>query len=115
MDFGIAETGFARGSPPGATTEVLRVGFPFAEIQFISAVAPCRRIRVARASVRAAMPSRRRAPQHKRTVTLEARLGLWPFSCAGPPARPPHRLRHHGLAVTGCLAHVDAEEGAPPS
>jgi hypothetical protein len=26
MDFGIAETGIARGSPPGTTTEVLRVG-----------------------------------------------------------------------------------------
>jgi hypothetical protein len=36
MDFGIAETGFARGSPPGATTEVLRVGFLFAEIRFVS-------------------------------------------------------------------------------
>jgi hypothetical protein len=81
--------------------------------------APCRRVRVAfafaRASVRAATPSRRRAPQHVRTVTLEARPGLWPFSCAGPPARPPRRLRRHGLAVAGCLAHADAEEGAPPS
>jgi hypothetical protein len=37
MDFGIAETGFARGSPPGTTTEVLRVGFPIAEIRFVSA------------------------------------------------------------------------------
>jgi hypothetical protein len=36
MDFGIAETGFARGSPPGTTTEVLRVGYPFAEIRFVS-------------------------------------------------------------------------------
>jgi hypothetical protein len=36
MDFGIAETGIARGSPPGTTTEVLRVGFPFAEIRFVS-------------------------------------------------------------------------------
>jgi hypothetical protein len=26
MDFGIAETGIARGSPPGTTTEVLRFG-----------------------------------------------------------------------------------------
>jgi hypothetical protein len=33
MDFGIAETGFARGSPPGTTTEVLRVGFPFGSFQ----------------------------------------------------------------------------------
>jgi hypothetical protein len=32
MDFGIAETGIARGSPPGTTTEVLRFGIPFAEI-----------------------------------------------------------------------------------
>jgi hypothetical protein len=36
MDFGIAETGIARGSPLGTTTEVLRVGFPFAEIRFVS-------------------------------------------------------------------------------
>jgi hypothetical protein len=36
MDFGITETGFARGSPPGTTTEVLRVGAPFAEIRFVS-------------------------------------------------------------------------------
>jgi hypothetical protein len=38
MDYGIAETGIARGSPPGTTTEVLRVGFPFAEIRVVSAV-----------------------------------------------------------------------------
>jgi hypothetical protein len=37
MDYGITETGIARGSPPGTTTEVLRVGFPFAEIWVISA------------------------------------------------------------------------------
>jgi hypothetical protein len=36
MDFGIAETGIARGSPPRTITEVLRVGFPFAEIRFVS-------------------------------------------------------------------------------
>jgi hypothetical protein len=36
MDFGIAETGFARGSPPRTTTEVLRVELPFAEIRFVS-------------------------------------------------------------------------------
>jgi hypothetical protein len=36
MDYGIAETGFARGSPPGTTTKVLRVGFPVAEIRFVS-------------------------------------------------------------------------------
>jgi hypothetical protein len=36
MDFGIAETGIARGSPPGTTTEVLRVGFPSAEIRSVS-------------------------------------------------------------------------------
>jgi hypothetical protein len=36
MDFGIAETAIARGSPPGTTTEVLRVGFPFVEIRFVS-------------------------------------------------------------------------------
>jgi hypothetical protein len=36
MDFGIAETGFACGSPPGTTTEALRVGLPFAEIRFVS-------------------------------------------------------------------------------
>jgi hypothetical protein len=34
--FGIAETGVARGSPPGTTTEVQRVGFPPAEIRFVS-------------------------------------------------------------------------------
>jgi hypothetical protein len=28
--------GIARGSPPGTTTEVLRVGFPFREIRFVS-------------------------------------------------------------------------------
>jgi hypothetical protein len=38
IDFGIAETGIARGSPPGTTTEVLRVGFPFAEIRVVSLV-----------------------------------------------------------------------------
>jgi hypothetical protein len=36
MDFGIAETGIARGSPPGTTTEVLRVGFPSAKIRIVS-------------------------------------------------------------------------------
>jgi hypothetical protein len=36
MDFGIAETGIARGSPPGTTTEVLRVGFPSKEIRVVS-------------------------------------------------------------------------------
>jgi hypothetical protein len=41
MDFGIAETGIARGSPPGTTTEVLRFGVPFAEIRVVSpAVTP---------------------------------------------------------------------------
>jgi hypothetical protein len=40
MDFGIAETGIARGSPPGTTTEVLRFGVPFAEIRVVSAVVP---------------------------------------------------------------------------
>jgi hypothetical protein len=34
--FGIAETGVARGSPPGTTTEVQRVRFPPAEIWFVS-------------------------------------------------------------------------------
>jgi hypothetical protein len=36
MDYGIAETGIARGSPPGTTTEVLRSGVPFAEIRVVS-------------------------------------------------------------------------------
>jgi hypothetical protein len=36
MDYGIAETGIARGSPPGTTTEVLRFGFPFAEFRVVS-------------------------------------------------------------------------------
>jgi hypothetical protein len=35
MDFGIAETGIARGSPPGTTTEVLRFGVPFVEIRVV--------------------------------------------------------------------------------
>jgi hypothetical protein len=38
--FGIAETGIARGSPPGTTTEVQRVGFPSAEIRFVSLTIP---------------------------------------------------------------------------
>jgi hypothetical protein len=36
MDFGIAEIGIARGSPPRTTTEVLRFGIPFAEIRVVS-------------------------------------------------------------------------------
>jgi hypothetical protein len=36
MGIGIAETGIARGSPPGTTTEVLRVGFPPKEIRVVS-------------------------------------------------------------------------------
>jgi hypothetical protein len=36
MDFGIAETGIARGSPPGTTSEVLRFGIPFEEIRVVS-------------------------------------------------------------------------------
>jgi hypothetical protein len=36
MDFDIAETGIARGSLPGTTTKVQRVGFPFTEIRFVS-------------------------------------------------------------------------------
>jgi hypothetical protein len=35
MDFDIVETMIARGSLPGTTTEVQRVGFPFAEIRFV--------------------------------------------------------------------------------
>jgi hypothetical protein len=35
MDFGIAKTRIACGSPPGTTTEVLRVGFPSTEIRFV--------------------------------------------------------------------------------
>jgi hypothetical protein len=38
MDFGIAETGIARGSPSGTTTEVLRFGVPFAGIRVVSAL-----------------------------------------------------------------------------
>jgi hypothetical protein len=34
--FGIAETGIACGSLPGTTTKVQRVGFPSAEIRFVS-------------------------------------------------------------------------------
>jgi hypothetical protein len=34
--FGIAETGIARGSPRGTTTEVQKVEFPSAEIWFVS-------------------------------------------------------------------------------
>jgi hypothetical protein len=34
--FGIAEIGIARGSLPGTTTEVQRVGFPSAGIRFVS-------------------------------------------------------------------------------
>jgi hypothetical protein len=42
MDFGIAETGIARGSPLGTTTEVLRVGFPSEKIWVVSATTdPC--------------------------------------------------------------------------
>jgi hypothetical protein len=40
MDFGIAEIGIARGSPPGTTTEVLRVGFPSEEIRVVSSTIP---------------------------------------------------------------------------
>jgi hypothetical protein len=36
-NFGFVETGIARCSPPGTTTEVQRVGFPSAEIWFNSA------------------------------------------------------------------------------
>jgi hypothetical protein len=48
-----------------------------------------RRVRVrVRARVRADRDAlAQRAPQHARTVTLETRLVLWPFSCARPPAR----------------------------
>jgi hypothetical protein len=38
--FGIAETEIVRGSPPGTTTEVQRVGFPSAENRFVSTT-PC--------------------------------------------------------------------------
>jgi hypothetical protein len=41
MDFGIAETGIARGSSPGTTTEVLRFGVPFAEIRVVSSGSAC--------------------------------------------------------------------------
>jgi hypothetical protein len=33
--------GIARGRPPGTTTEVLRVGFPFAENRFVSETVSC--------------------------------------------------------------------------
>jgi hypothetical protein len=39
MDYGIAETGIARGSPPGTTTEVLRFGLPFTEFRVVSSCA----------------------------------------------------------------------------
>jgi hypothetical protein len=50
------------------------------------AAAPRRRVRVAfvRASVQAATPSRRHAPQHARTVTLETRPGLWSIFAPAP-------------------------------
>jgi hypothetical protein len=49
MGFGIAETGIARGSPPGTTTEVQRVGFPPAEIRFVSVGTRAMRLTVGRA------------------------------------------------------------------
>jgi hypothetical protein len=61
------------------------------------------------------MPPRRRAPQHARALALEARLGLWPLLLRRTSSLHSCRPRRHGLAVEGCLAHVDAEEGAPPS
>jgi hypothetical protein len=47
MDFGIAETGIARGSPPGTTTEVLRFGVPFAETRVVSHAASANLVRKA--------------------------------------------------------------------
>jgi hypothetical protein len=41
MDHGVAETGIARGSPPGTTTEVLRFGIPSAEIRVVSDIVRC--------------------------------------------------------------------------
>jgi hypothetical protein len=51
-----------------------------------AAVARHRHVRVrVRARVRASNDApRSSAPQHARALALEARLGLWPFSCAGP-------------------------------
>jgi hypothetical protein len=70
-------------------------------------VAPCRCVRVAlrsrsRAPVRAATPSRRRAPQHARSVTLEARPGLWTLplrrtSSSHSPSPAPPWPRRGGL------------------
>jgi hypothetical protein len=59
MDFGIAETGIARGSPPGTTTEVLRFEVPFAEIRVVSGA----RVDLERAAGRATLtcsPSKHR-------------------------------------------------------
>jgi hypothetical protein len=58
MDYGIAETGIARGSPPGTTTEVLRFGVPFTEIRVISGAAP--------GGDRSRPPQGRRGVQRKR-------------------------------------------------
>jgi hypothetical protein len=67
MDFGIAETGIARGSPPGTTTEVLRVGFPSEEIRVVS-----------RGALQLFLASSAWAPsKHLPGVTVRSSLPVW--------------------------------------
>jgi hypothetical protein len=69
MDFGIAETGIARGSPPGTTTEVLRFGIPFAEIRVVSALA------TVAAEEAAAVEAQEEAPAEGGLVDIASILG----------------------------------------
>jgi hypothetical protein len=75
----------------------------------------CRRVRV-HARVRAGTtPSLQRAPQHARTPTQKARLGLWPLFLRRASRMRSCRPHRHGLAVARCFVHAVAGEGAPSS
>jgi hypothetical protein len=99
MDFRIAETGIARGSSPGTTTEVLRVGFPIAEIRFVSA-----------------------APRAGRAACTMQRPNT-PLRTGGPSASPRPRApwygseprRRHPQAEPAYLTAVLLPLRAPPS
>jgi hypothetical protein len=69
MDFGIAEKGIARGSPPGTTTEVLRFGIPFTEIRVVSALA------TVAAEEAAAVEAQEEAPAEGGLVDIASILG----------------------------------------
>jgi hypothetical protein len=96
MDFGIAETGITRGSPPGTTTEVLRFGVPFAEIRVVSLASTTWSNRRFLSESR----SSKLCSRERRCLGPEAHHGAGPTAPVGPIA-PARLVAPVGSAVPG--------------